>query len=31
MKELLLILTGGGIGFLSAVGMKLIMDRFEGR
>lgn len=31
MKELLLVLTGGVIGFLSALGMKIIMDHMESR
>ena len=31
MKEILLVFTGGVIGFLSALGMKIIMDHFESR
>lgn len=31
MKEILLVFIGGAIGFLSAIGMKLIMDHNERR
>lgn len=31
MKELFYVIVGGAIGFLSALGMRLIIDHFEGR
>lgn len=31
MREILLVFTGAAIGFLSAVGMKLIIDHVDRR
>lgn len=31
MSDILLVVTGGVIGFLSAMGTKLIMDRWDRR
>ena len=31
MRDIILVITGGAIGFLSALGTKLIMDRWDRR